>query len=83
MISHCLHQVLIGAITGVGTAEGRGSSSVEYSVVAKIVAGWIVTLPIAGCVAAAIYTALRATHAAGGDAAGWDPAAYACSGKAS
>jgi PiT family inorganic phosphate transporter len=69
--------VLIGAITGVGASEGRGSASVKYREVAKIIAGWVVTLPIAGAVAAAIYTALRAAHAASDDA-GWDPAAYEC-----
>lgn len=50
--------VLVGAIAGVGFSEG--ANTVDTRLVGKIVIGWIVTLPIAGLFAAAIFAIARA-----------------------
>jgi phosphate/sulfate permease len=61
--------VLIGSIAGVGISDGQGRKSVDLKTVGKIVAGWIVTLPIAGALSAIIFVIVRAFL---GEQSGWD-----------
>ena len=61
--------VLIGSIAGVGISDGQGRKSVDLKTVGKIVAGWIVTLPIAGGLSAIIFVIVRAFL---GEQSGWD-----------
>ena len=50
--------ILVGAVMGVGLARGIGA--LDMRMIGRIVASWIVTLPIAGVVAAMLFYALRA-----------------------
>jgi PiT family inorganic phosphate transporter len=50
--------ILVGAVMGVGLARGIGA--LDLKMIGRIVASWIVTLPIAGFVAAMLFYALRA-----------------------
>ena len=52
--------VLIGSITGVGFTSSSGKERVNYSMIGKIVLGWIVTLPIAGGLSAVFFLIARA-----------------------
>jgi phosphate/sulfate permease len=55
--------VLVGAVVGASLAEKAAglpdASDVDLSVLGKIVSGWIVTIPIAGCIAYACYFAVN------------------------
>lgn len=50
--------ILVGAVMGVGLARGIGA--LDLKMIGKIVTSWIVTLPIAGAVAAVVFFILRA-----------------------
>jgi len=50
--------ILVGAVMGVGLARGVGA--LDLRVIGRIVMSWIVTLPIAGAVAAVVFFILRA-----------------------
>ncbi len=52
--THCQ----IGSIVAVGMVE-NGPKSVQWSVLSKIVIAWLVTVPMAACVAALLLAALR------------------------
>lgn len=52
--THCQ----IGSIVAVGLVE-RGPSSVQWSVLGKILAAWGITVPLAAAVAAALLATLR------------------------
>lgn len=43
----------VGAVTGCGLVDGR--KNIEWGILCKIVASWLVTLPIAGAIAAGVY----------------------------
>ena len=49
--------ILVGAVMGVGLARGIGA--LDLKMIGKIVTSWIVTLPIAGIVAAVFFFILR------------------------
>ena len=50
--------ILVGAVMGVGLARGIGA--LDLKMVGRIVTSWIITLPIAGAVAAVLFFVLRA-----------------------
>ena len=50
--------ILVGAVMGVGLARGIGA--LDLRMIGRIVMSWIVTLPIAGVVAAVVFFILRA-----------------------
>lgn len=50
--------ILVGAVMGVGLSRGIGA--LDLKMIGRIVTSWIVTLPIAGVVAAIIFWILRA-----------------------
>jgi PiT family inorganic phosphate transporter len=50
--------ILVGAVMGVGLARGIGA--LDLRMVGRIVTSWIITLPIAGAVAAMLFFVLRA-----------------------
>ena len=50
--------ILVGAVMGVGLARGIGA--LDLKTIGRIVTSWIVTLPIAGIVAAVVFFILRA-----------------------
>jgi len=50
--------ILVGAVMGVGLARGVGA--LDLRMIGRIVTSWIVTLPIAGIVAALVFFVLRA-----------------------
>ena len=50
--------ILVGAVMGVGLARGIGA--LDLRMIGRIVMSWIVTLPIAGAVAAVVFFILRA-----------------------
>ena len=50
--------ILVGAVMGVGLARGIGA--LDLKTIGRIVTSWIVTLPIAGAVAAVVFFILRA-----------------------
>lgn len=50
--------ILVGAVMGVGLARGVGA--LDLKTIGRIVTSWIVTLPIAGAVAAVVFFILRA-----------------------
>lgn len=50
--------ILVGAVMGVGFSRGIGA--LDLRVIGRIVLSWIVTLPIAGALAAGIFFILRA-----------------------
>lgn len=52
--THCQ----IGSIVAVGMVES-GPRSVQWNVLSKIVVAWLVTVPLAACVAALLLAALR------------------------
>ncbi len=54
--------VLIGAIAGVGAVGDGDGGGIDVKMVGKIVAGWVVTLPIAGGVSVAIFAIVRAAQ---------------------
>ncbi len=49
--------ILVGAVMGVGLARGIGA--LDLGMIRKIIMSWIITLPIAGCLAAIFFFALR------------------------
>ncbi|MDA0378018.1 MAG: inorganic phosphate transporter [Bacteroidetes bacterium] len=50
--------ILVGAVMGVGLARGVGA--IDMKMIGRIVTSWIITLPIAGAVAAVLFFILRA-----------------------
>lgn len=50
--------ILVGAVMGVGLARGIGA--LDLRMIGKIIASWIITLPIAGILAAIFFFILRA-----------------------
>ena len=61
--------VLIGSISGVGLVDGQGRQSINLKMVCKIVAGWIVTLPVAGVLSVIFFAIIRAAL---GKHSGWE-----------
>ncbi|NNF03924.1 MAG: inorganic phosphate transporter, partial [Rhodothermales bacterium] len=49
--------ILVGSVMGVGLS--RGIAALDLKVVGRIIASWIVTLPVAGIVAAVFFYILR------------------------
>ena len=49
--------IAVGAVMGVGLA--RGFAALDLRVIGAIVASWVVTLPVGGCLAALFYFALK------------------------
>ncbi len=49
--------VLIGAVIGIGFA--RGVSALNLSVLKKIVASWIITLPVSAIISSIIFLILK------------------------
>jgi phosphate/sulfate permease len=52
-------QTLVGAVIGVGIASGKPLHSVQLKTVRSIVMAWLVTLPVAFCLSAGVFVALR------------------------
>lgn len=55
--THCF----IGAVVAVGLLNGEGAKAIQWSMVRKIVASWIITVPLAGLISAAVYAGLKGT----------------------
>lgn len=56
--SHCI----VGSVVGIAVAQkyaGSGESSINYKVLWKIVAGWLITIPLAMAVAVIIFFAAK------------------------
>lgn len=53
--THCF----IGAVIAVGLLNGEGRKAIKWKMVSKIVVSWVVTVPLAGMVSAAVYAALK------------------------
>ena len=50
--------IAVGAVIGVGIARGIGA--LDMRVIAGIIISWLITLPIAGILAAIVFHILRA-----------------------
>jgi phosphate/sulfate permease len=47
--------VLVGCVIGVGLADGLGRNAVDLHLVKRIMAAWVITLPVSAIITAALY----------------------------
>lgn len=53
--THCA----VGAVTAIGLLNAQGHRSIEWRLLGKVAVSWILTLPTAGLLSAALYAMLR------------------------